>query len=558
MHTQDVIEAAHPLSGRQGGSRRRRARSIQWHLSVLCLVFMLPILGLVAWLLWQYTGAERLRLEQQRIETLDRVAGAVERELALLKAMAELAASAPALSGEPRAAEAGLRQLSERLSMHIVLRSSDGRPLVSTGPTPAVTGPQEEDKQVLELRRAVVGTIPPKADRPATVVVTAPVVRPGTVESLSLLSFVVDPERLRRIVAREEHAEGVHTSVLDASGAVIAGFGSPDSAPATSALPSGGGMAGRYRAAAQNGEPIQVEYTRTTGADWTVVAALSQRALTEPTRRWAWQLLAIALVLAALSALLAFTFGRRIYLALEELGAAAASLGRDGVVREVDTGIAQVNAVGRALRFAGRSIREGQQQQTLLNRELHHRVKNTLATVQALIRLSARSAESAQALQESLTQRVASLASTHDLLIGTGWSAASLETLLKKELAAYDDPAAERITLAGPPAELPPDVALALGMMVHELATNAAKYGALSVPHGKLRVDWELAGEGTAKTVALTWRESGVPQSPETGRQGFGSDLLDRLARQLGAVVEKAFEAEGLRVSLVVPLESAP
>jgi two-component sensor histidine kinase len=387
--------------------------------------------------------------------------------------------------------------------------------------------------------------------------VSAPVFRTGSAEAAYLLSFVAGPDRLRRVAAREEHAPGVHTTVLDAQGSIVAAIGDGGSVPAPAALPGPGlGPAGRYRAATSDGRPVVVEHTRTSGADWTVVASLNEEALQEPTRRWAAQLLAIALALAALSILLAFTFGRRIYLALEELSAAAASLGQGGPVRTVDTGIAQVNGVGRALRLAGLSIRESQQQQTLLNRELHHRVKNTLATVQALIRLSARSAESAESLQESLSRRVASLAATHDLLIGAGWTATSLETLLRKELAAYEEPATGRIELVGPSVELTPDVALALGMMVHELATNAAKYGALAGPQGQLRIAWELKVEGSARTLALAWQESGLPQSPDTARQGFGSDLVERLARQLGAVVTKEFSAEGLRVSVVLPLES--
>jgi two-component sensor histidine kinase len=522
---------------------------------------MLPILGLVAWLLWQYTGAERLRLEQQRIETLDRVAGAVERELALLRAMAELASSAPALAGDTKAAEPSLRQLSERLGMQIVLRTPDGRELVNTAadaPALSRTALAEDERAVLQAGRAAI-SVRAGAEGATAVVVSAPVFRAGGGEAAYLLSFVVGPERLRRVAAREEHGAGVHTTVLDGQGSVVASVGDRGSVPAASALPAqGSGLTGRYRAKTPEGKPIVVEYTRTSGADWTVVASLSEQALQEPTRRWAWQLLAIALALAALSASVAFTFGRRIYLALEELSGAAASLGRGGAVRNVDTGIAQVNGVGRALRLAGRSIREHQQQQALLNRELHHRVKNTLATVQALIRLSARSAESAEALQESLTKRVASLAATHDLLIGAGWSAAALETLLRKELAAYEEPGTDRIALVGPAAELPPDVALALGMMVHELATNAAKYGALAVPHGKLRISWEMAAEGRARTLSLAWHESGVPQEPEADRLGFGSDLLERLARQLGAVVSRDFGPDGVRISLVVPLESTP
>src|SRR5215217_5617438 len=131
-----LVEDAHATARQTTQGKYIAARSIQWHLSVLCAIFILPILSFVGWLLWHYTGAERHRIEQQRIETLQKVAGAVERDLAVLKATAELAASAPLLvSGEPRSAEDALRELARALDMNIALRTTSGQPLITTEDT---------------------------------------------------------------------------------------------------------------------------------------------------------------------------------------------------------------------------------------------------------------------------------------------------------------------------------------------------------------------------------------------------------------------------------------
>ena len=562
MSAQNVFEAAHGRFRRAAEARDVSARSIQWHLSVLCAVFILPILAFMAWLLWQYTGMERLRLEQQRIETLDRVAGVLERDLASLRAMAELAARSPPLvSGEAAAADYVLRELARSLDMDIALRTTTGQPLVMTAKALGETATSdltEEDRQALQTGRAVVSAIAVEpVAHVALITVTAPVLRAGLREPKYLLSFAVKSTRIAQAIAREEHASGVFTTILDASGRVIAA--APDDAasavPALSPLPyQTSRPAGRYRATRADGTPVLVEYTRLSGAEWTVVAAVSEDTLQAPMRRFLLQLLGIGVALGLLSPALAFTFGRRIYHALEELTVAAASLGESRPVAKVTTGITQINQVSSALYSAGVAIAEGKEKQDLMNRELHHRVKNTLATVQAIVNLTARSAPTVDTFRVSLVSRLASLSGTHDLLLSGAWSGVSLRALLENELKAYEDPSNDRIHLTGPEVELPAEMAVAMGMIVHELATNAAKYGALAEPTGRLAVCWTVPRLCGRPTLTLDWQEArGVPVSAEAG-QGFGSSLLDRLSQQLSGTIDREFAAEGLRLKLRVPL----
>lgn len=198
----------------------------------------------------------------------------------------------------------------------------------------------------------------------------------------------------------------------------------------------------------------------------------------------------------------------------------------------------------------GRAMQE--RQVTLLH-ELNHRVKNTLATVQALARQSSRGGE---APGERLEARILSLSKTHDLLTRDEWSGAALAELLENELSPYQA-GSDHITLDGPEVALPPRHVLAIGMTVHELTTNAAKYGALSVPEGRVRVDWSVAQtEAGVSRLRLTWRESGGPPVVTPTRSGFGTRLIaGGVRRELAGEIDLAFEAGGLCCRLDVPLD---
>jgi two-component sensor histidine kinase len=202
--------------------------------------------------------------------------------------------------------------------------------------------------------------------------------------------------------------------------------------------------------------------------------------------------------------------------------------------------------------------KQAQTQQSLLIRELHHRVKNTLATVQAVVGATARSALSIEDFYQAFVGRIISLANTHSLLTEAVWQTASLREILEKELRPYNDTKGERIVLDGPAVELPSDAAVPIGMAIHELTTNAAKYGALSVPAGKVVVSWEAEPAEDGTRLRLVWEERGGPTVSSPKRQGFGSRLLHRvLATQLNAKVEMDFNPTGLRVAIDAVLKQA-
>jgi len=193
--------------------------------------------------------------------------------------------------------------------------------------------------------------------------------------------------------------------------------------------------------------------------------------------------------------------------------------------------------------------------QKLMIDELNHRVKNTLATVQSIAIQTARSHLDPVTFAAAFQSRIMALSHTHNLLTSTHWEGADLRAMLEHETEAYG---AMRISLNGPALALEPATALSLGMIFHELATNAAKYGALSTPDGRVLVDWSLA-DLRDRRLKLVWRELDGPKVTQPDRRGFGSRLIERNIRHdLAGEIDLVYASSGLIAELTVPLDRTP
>lgn len=228
---------------------------------------------------------------------------------------------------------------------------------------------------------------------------------------------------------------------------------------------------------------------------------------------------------------------------------------RDGQVRWVmDRGQVICDAEGKAMRVVGvvldiTDIKEAEQRQHLLFDELNHRVKNTLSIVQALAQQTLRTRPDPADFARAFSDRLASLARAHSLLTHDSWRGAPLRDIVATALAAFLDEG-RPIEIGGDPVMVPASTTVTLSLMLHELATNAAKYGALSVADGRLSIRWSTTETGAGTAVDLHWREdNGPPVSPPINR-GFGSRLLAGSAQQLGAELDLDYAAEGLRCRL--------
>jgi PAS domain S-box-containing protein len=200
--------------------------------------------------------------------------------------------------------------------------------------------------------------------------------------------------------------------------------------------------------------------------------------------------------------------------------------------------------------------RRAEERQQLLVNELNHRVKNTLAIVMAIVGQTLRRVNDPKEAFARIEARLLALAGTHDLLNAAHWSGASLIDVLRSELKphAQED---GRVTLQGPPLQLDAGQALALGMVAHELATNAAKYGALSTQHGRLSVSWRVDRSDGKERAEIVWRESGGPIVSQPRQKGFGSRLIEQtVADQLLGDVTFDYAASGLTCRISFPDDS--
>ena len=187
-----------------------------------------------------------------------------------------------------------------------------------------------------------------------------------------------------------------------------------------------------------------------------------------------------------------------------------------------------------------------------LTRELNHRVKNTLANVLSIIALTRRRAADVDSFADSINGRIRALSATHDLLTHSEWGTTLIRAVVAAELAPYAQDGEHLVELQGPEVELAPNDALSLGLAIHELATNAAKYGALSVPDGKVRVQWKMISGELAR---IDWTERGGPPVSPERRRGFGTELIEKIvAHELGQPVDLKFEPEGVSCALTVPV----
>ncbi|MGD8479945.1 MAG: HWE histidine kinase domain-containing protein [Methyloceanibacter sp.] len=198
------------------------------------------------------------------------------------------------------------------------------------------------------------------------------------------------------------------------------------------------------------------------------------------------------------------------------------------------------------------------QRQTMLVGELNHRVKNVLAIVQSLMQASLRQARdpTTQTMARTLAERLRALHRAHDLLLESQWSGASLKAMVERELEPYRREGGPKVGIKGSDVLLPPQCTSILAMTLHELATNAVKYGALSQNDGQLNVAWKVQRRNR---LLLTWEEKGAPTVPKpSGRKGFGSQLIDQgIRHNLGGETKTEFRKAGLYVELSVPLKSS-
>ena len=296
-------------------------------------------------------------------------------------------------------------------------------------------------------------------------------------------------------------------------------------------------------------------------ADLSVAFGLSRDAAFEEINAATRRTVGLILMSLALAAGAAWYGGRHFIRRPVELLLAAAGRWREG---DYDARVAlsdrssELGRLAAAYEDMADALARREASQQLLINELNHRVKNTLATVQSIAMQSLRNSETPDKAHENFEARLLALASTHDLLTRENWEGASILEVIAQAIAPHSQTGPEgRFTIEGPTLRLPPSIILPFSMALHELCTNAAKYGALSNETGQVAIRWNVTGNTRCPRLCISWMERGGPPVAEPRRRGFGTRLIERsLAHQLQGEVQIHFHPEGVTCDIDIPLRT--
>ena len=533
-----------------------RPRSLRVLLGVVSLVLAMPLLVLAAGLGVLQVREARHRLEAAALADarllLDQADRLVLQKLAALRRFAH--------DGADQAPVARMAAFRAAMELHLTLLDPAGAPLADTRAEPLS---EEARRAALALAQAG-GIVSPLVEDPSSGGQALLIVEQGRT---GLLVLALPSARLHEVLAAPVFAGRFDAArfpaLVDAEGRLVTRW-RDDAEAIGRPIPDATGTAlrtspnGLWRGQTARGEPVLVAQARSAITGLAAGVGVMPAALWAPAWRSVVILGAAVLGLLGLAVTTSVMMARRIAAPVASLGAAAAALAEGRPPPRLATPIAEVNAVAEAMADAAERRRAVEEQRDLLVRELHHRVKNLLTTAQSLATLSARTAREPAAFAAQFGARLRTLARTHTMLLEEPDGVLALRVLVTEVVAPYRL-GIGRISAAGPDLRLPADAAVPLGMVLHELATNAAKYGALSVPEGRLEIAWRVVPAEGAPVLVLDWIERDGPAiTAPPRREGFGSQLLRRaLATLPGGRTEISWTPQGLAVRLTLALRGS-
>jgi two-component sensor histidine kinase/CheY-like chemotaxis protein len=306
------------------------------------------------------------------------------------------------------------------------------------------------------------------------------------------------------------------------------------------------------------GDRVVSTWTRSPVSGWSVAIAQPADVLSAHLYRNLGVVIITVAAVLGLAIAIAAWFATRVARAIAALAREAATLNRSEAFKSPPTNIAELQQLGDSLKSTSELLRRreaerdaAQKYQRFLMAELDHRVKNTLASVQAVARQTlGRNPEA-----DAFVGRLSAMANAHNLLAESQWSGASLNSIVDSAIL----PWSSRVRMDGPNLALSSKVTQALSLALHELATNAAKHGALSVPEGSVQIQWRVLTNGDDQKLALHWTEHGGPPVSQPTRKGFGTIVLQRmLTSELEGSTERVFHRDGLECVIKFPLRGNP
>lgn len=495
--------------------------SLPVRLALLVAGTTLPLILFAAGIVFNNYQQERRNASQRVLETVRSIRLVLDAEMQRMTgALQVLALTGPLRNGDFEAfrpiAEGFLDQY--RDGGVVLVADRAGHQLFSSVTSDTAHLPLRNNREIVEkvfstkrlqYSNVFVGAV----KRQPIVTVEVPVLRDG--EVVYDISFSPPVEIFQGIINRQRPGEDWTISIFDGDGINFARAPNPQETIAKRASPSLYAEMFRsneatLQAVSLEGVPLITSFARSSVTGWIVAAGIAESSLVGPL----WRKLAITSVIG---------------------------------------GILLLTGLAFAVRMAT-TIARGEMLQDLLVEELNHRVKNTLAILQSIAVQTFRSASRGE--REKFEGRLGALAEAHNLLSTEKWQGSELKDVVRRVLQPYLLNNPERVKMFGPQVPLSPRVAVVLSMIVHEIATNAAKYGALSNDNGTIAVDWEVITENATKKLRLIWTEAGGPHVTAPVQRGFGSRLIERSARdQLGGEATVDFLPRGVVYTVTCALD---
>ena len=545
--------------------------TIRLRLILLVLIVAVPLIAATLVVVERLADAQSQAQEQTLIASTRAIAAAVDAELKKHAAVGHaLTTSVPLQSGDfAQFAKQAASAINQLPGAWVVVADVEGQQVVNTlrpfgEPLPMVE-PLEIHRRAFETATYQVSDIVPGpvARRPV-LGVFVPVFKDGK-PALDVI-VALDPHIFTRILMDQKLPGGWVTAVGDRKGHFIARsidndrFLGESISDGWRAAARQGKSEGVFDNISKEGVPLHSAFTNLAGSGWTVSVGASREVLNQPIRNSLWLLALSSIVLIFLIVGLAWWAARSIIGSMKSLEDASSSLLRNESVNVSRTGLREVDHALAGFESAANSILERETRHTLLVTELNHRVKNLFAIMGGIVSLSAKSAATPQELTKAIRGRLDALARAHELVLPKPLRSkavmrhtTTLDALLRAILKPYveENDLDRRIACSGPAVEIGDKTATSLALVIHELSTNAAKYGALANDAGRVDVSWVLDGG----QLRLTWRERGGPVvDAAPSREGFGSMLVERSVKgQLHGELTRDWRPDGLEITLLLP-----
>jgi two-component sensor histidine kinase len=533
------------------GSERRRQASLSLYLAALVALVALPLLFYAAFLLANIQFEEQARQARIAQNEADGLAVRVGQQLRDMTIALNVLASSPELESGQLDAYYSRSKVALRDSRYFLLAvRADGQQLFNTrttyGQPLGVTSDLDSLKGALASGQIVVSNAFLGRTSERYVFNAIKPLPAGGVSGVAALILTQNVDQIKQLVAAEPLFAGWSTVIVDASRRVVLAQGG--------LAPGESFSEDRITAANSDSDDVVLYSAAVPNSGWTAYV-FGPAAASQNFDIW-WQLFLGGLIVFAMALVAGLAIGRQLNRSAAALADMAVRIGNGEVVPPIVTPVSEINRVALAMSKASNERSEAEGEMRLISRELVHRTKNLLAVVQALISQTLRQGGTLEQFQERVNGRIQGLAQSIDLMVSRDGRGVSLRTLIERQLTAFTAGKAQ-LEISGAEILLKPDVVQTLGMAFHELSTNAVKYGALSVPGGRLEVSWQReAPAGHEPVLTLHWKEIGGPPASPPEHKGFGTTVIERhIAQALNAKVELSYSPQGFSWVMWAPLD---